>query len=100
MSDKRIRILSIQNLKRINTKELWKDLKEAIAGTERDFTETSLGKAIFSSEIGKARQKLGLLRLILPQFLKKINVLIKKATELQSYNILDIKKLQGDLIIK
>lgn len=47
MSDKRIRILSIQNLKRINTKELWKDLKEAIAGTERDFTETSLGKAIF-----------------------------------------------------
>ena len=61
---------------------------------------SGLGKAIFSSEIGKARQKLGLLRLILPQFLKKINSLIKKATELQSYNILDVKKLQGDLVIK
>jgi predicted regulator of Ras-like GTPase activity (Roadblock/LC7/MglB family) len=61
---------------------------------------SGLGKAIFSSEIGKARQKLGLLRLILPQFLKKINILIKKATELQCYNILDVKKLQGDLVIK
>ena len=61
---------------------------------------SGLGKAIFSSEIGKVRQKLGLLRLILPQFSKKINTLIKKATELQSYNILDIKKLQGDLLIK
>ena len=59
-----------------------------------------LGKSIFSSEIGKARQKLGLLRLLLPQFSKKINTLIKKATNLQSYNILDIKKLQGDLVIK
>lgn len=28
-------------------KPLWKDLKEAISGTERDFTETKLGHAIF-----------------------------------------------------
>lgn len=28
-------------------RSLWADIKEAIAGSERDFTETSLGKAIF-----------------------------------------------------
>jgi putative MATE family efflux protein len=31
----------------INYREIWQDVKEAIAGTERDFTTTSLGKAIF-----------------------------------------------------
>ena len=61
---------------------------------------SGLGKAIFSSEIGKASQKLGLLRLILPQFSKKINTLIKKATDLQDYKLFDIKKLLGDLVIK
>ncbi|TFG23908.1 MAG: roadblock/LC7 domain-containing protein [Promethearchaeota archaeon] len=59
-----------------------------------------LGKSIFSSEIGKARQKLGLLRLLLPQFSKKINNLIKKASEIQEYRTFDVKKLLGDLVIK
>lgn len=59
-----------------------------------------LGKSIFSSEIGKARQKLGLLRLLLPQFSKKINSLIKKASEIQEYRTFDVKKLLGDLVIK
>ena len=59
-----------------------------------------LGKSIFSSEIGKARQKLGLLRLLLPQFSKKINILIKKASEIQEYRTFDVKKLLGDLVIK
>lgn len=59
-----------------------------------------LGKAIFSTEIGKARQKLGLLRLILPQFSKKINNLIKKASEIQDHRTFDIKKLLGELVIK
>ena len=59
------------------------------------------GKAIFSTEIGKSRQKLGLLRLILPQYSKRINVLIKQATKIQDYNkTFDIRSLLGDLIIK
>ncbi len=61
---------------------------------------TGLGKAIFNTEIGKARQKLGLLRLVLPQFSKKINNLIKRATKIQNYRTFDIKKLLGELIIK
>jgi putative MATE family efflux protein len=32
---------------RANISEIWQDIKEAIAGTERDFTNTSVGKAIF-----------------------------------------------------
>jgi len=59
-----------------------------------------LGKAIFCTEIGKTKQKLGLLRLILPQFLNKINNLIKKASEIQEPYAFDVKRLLGDLIIK
>lgn len=58
------------------------------------------GRAIFSSEIGKERQKLGLLRLILPQFLKKIDNCIKRASEIQAYRTFDIKKMLGELVIK
>lgn len=35
------------SVRTIQLKHLWKDVKEAISGTERDFTETSLGHAIF-----------------------------------------------------
>ncbi len=59
-----------------------------------------LGKAIFSTEIGKLRQKLGLIRLILPQFSKKIDSLIKKASEIQDHRTFDIKRMLGELVIK
>ena len=59
-----------------------------------------LGKAIFSTEISKAKQKLGLIRLILPQFSKKIRLLIKEASEIQDQNKFDIKSLFGELVIK
>ena len=59
-----------------------------------------LGKAIFSTEINKAKQKLGLIRLILPQYSKKISLLIKEASEMQDHNRFDIKSLFGELVIK
>lgn len=47
MLHKKSSALSLMNLKDIKIKELLRDVKEAVGGTERDFTETSLGKAIF-----------------------------------------------------
>ena len=59
-----------------------------------------LGKAIFSTEIGKLRQKLGLIRLILPPFSKKIGTLVKEASEIQDHSTFDIKRMLGELVIK
>lgn len=47
MSYKKTPFLSKNKLSRINFKSFWADIKEAITGTERDFTNTPLGKAIF-----------------------------------------------------
>lgn len=46
MSNKKF-VLSLGKIKPIRFKSLWADIKEAIAGSERDFTDTSVGKAIF-----------------------------------------------------
>ncbi len=46
MSGKKLPYLSWSKLKKIDAKQFWRDCKEAIAGTERDFTKTSPGKAI------------------------------------------------------
>ncbi|MFX0032675.1 MAG: roadblock/LC7 domain-containing protein [Candidatus Hodarchaeota archaeon] len=59
-----------------------------------------LGRAIFSTEIGKSRQKLGLIRLIIPQFSLKIQSLIKEASEIREQRNFDIKTLLGELVIK
>jgi len=47
MLDKKTIGLSFFKIKDFKLNDLWRDIKEAIAGTERDFTKTSLGKAIF-----------------------------------------------------
>jgi predicted regulator of Ras-like GTPase activity (Roadblock/LC7/MglB family) len=80
-------------LKKMNTERILIDCNNSFQFIN------GLGKAIFSTEIGKSRQKLGLLRLILPQFSKKINNLIKKASEIQDHRSFDIKRLLGDLVI-
>ena len=59
-----------------------------------------IGKGIFSTVIGKVRQKLGLIRLILPQFTKKIESLIKEASEIREPKLFDIKRMLGELVIK
>lgn len=37
----------LNHIKAIDYAEVWRDIKESIAGSERDFTETRLGRAIF-----------------------------------------------------
>lgn len=58
-------------------------------------------KAIFSSYIDKGKYKLGLLRLIIPQFANQLEKIIEKASVIEDYKkSFDIKKLLGELIIK
>lgn len=46
MTDKKA-LSIIQHLKSVRLKPLWTDIKEAIAGSDRDFTSDSIGKALF-----------------------------------------------------
>ena len=57
----------------------------------------SLGKAILTTEITK-NQKLGLLRLIIPKFIEKIDSLIKKASDFKQPEF-DFKQLMGNIKI-
>lgn len=43
----KIFVLALSKIRNIDYKEIWQDIKEAIAGSERDFTTTSLGRSIF-----------------------------------------------------
>ena len=60
-----------------------------------------LKRAIFSSYIDKGKYKLGLLRLIIPQFASQLDKVIEKASVIEDYKkTFDIKKLLGELVIK
>ena len=55
---------------------------------------------IFCSEIGKNKQKLGLIRLYLPAFLRKISAVLKRAEKEEKSSSFDIKNLLGEMLIK
>ncbi len=59
-----------------------------------------LDNAIFSAEIGKTGQKLGLLRLILPQFSNKVREIMIQTTQISEQSSFNIENLLGELIIK
>ncbi|MFX1312381.1 MAG: roadblock/LC7 domain-containing protein [Promethearchaeota archaeon] len=81
-------------LKKMNADRILLD-----CGNSFQFIE-GLGKAVFSINIGKMRQKLGLIRLILPQFTKKVSKIIREASIIQEHRTFDIKRMLGELIIK
>ncbi len=47
MTDKKNKVLSYKTFRNFDLKTVWLDIKEAISGTERDFTEAPLGRSIF-----------------------------------------------------
>ncbi len=55
---------------------------------------------IFCSEIGKNKQKLGLIRLYLPPFLRKISEVLKRTEKEEKPSSFDIKNLLGEMLIK
>jgi predicted regulator of Ras-like GTPase activity (Roadblock/LC7/MglB family) len=71
-----------------------------IDGTETFQFIKSMGKALFTIEIIKSKQKLGLLRLFLPQFTSKIDKLIRRAIDIQKQTKFNVQKLLGELVIK
>ena len=81
-------------LKKMNIENILIDCKESFQFINR------LNNAVFSAEIGKTGQKLGLLRLILPQFSNKINEALTEASRLSEQNVFNIENLLGELIIK
>jgi len=81
-------------LKKMNAENL------LIDGTNTFQFIKNMGKALFTVEISKSNQKLGLLRLFLPQFTSKIDLLIKSAMSFQKEKKFDVHKLFGELVIK
>lgn len=59
-----------------------------------------LQNAVFTCEVGKKRQKLGLLRLFLPKFLSRIEKVLIHASKAQECKSFDINEVLGELLIK
>ncbi len=59
-----------------------------------------INEGVFSSEIRKGRQKLGLIRLYLPQFLKKISTVLSSVEHDQKHESFDVNKFLDNMTIK
>ncbi len=81
-------------LKKMNVKNILIDSKDSFQFINR------VKNGIFSAEIGKTGQKLGLLRLILPQFSNKINEIFESILEENEQETINIESLLGNLVIK
>ncbi|MBY9007538.1 MAG: roadblock/LC7 domain-containing protein [Candidatus Lokiarchaeota archaeon] len=81
-------------LKKMNAESILLDCRDSFQFIH------GINNAIFCSEISKSKQKLGLIRLYIPQFLKKIELIIRRANEEQRLKSFDIKNILGELLIK
>lgn len=81
-------------LKKMNAENILIDCKSSFQFINR------LKASLFSAEIGKTGQKLGLLRLILPQFSAKIQDSIVEALKISRQETFDIHNLLGEIMIK
>ncbi|MHA1339882.1 MAG: roadblock/LC7 domain-containing protein [Promethearchaeota archaeon] len=62
---------------------------------------SELCDGIFSLKVSKGRQKLGLLRLLLPRYLKYLSMIIKEAKTMNSsINMMEIKNMIGQIYLK
>jgi predicted regulator of Ras-like GTPase activity (Roadblock/LC7/MglB family) len=59
-----------------------------------------LKNAVFTTEIGKKTQKLGLLRLFLPKFLNRMDKILIEASKIENSKKFDLNELIGEVLIK
>jgi predicted regulator of Ras-like GTPase activity (Roadblock/LC7/MglB family) len=59
-----------------------------------------LKNAVFTTEIGKKNQKLGLLRLFLPKFLNRMDKILIEASKIENSKKFNLKELIGEVLIK
>jgi len=60
-----------------------------------------LSKSVFSSHVDKGKFKLGLLRMIIPQYASTLGIIVKNATVIKDYRkTFDISRLLGEINLK
>ena len=62
---------------------------------------SEIGDGILSLSINKGRQKLGLLRLLLPQYIKSLKKIVKEAKTIENpIEVFDLKTILGEICLK
>jgi predicted regulator of Ras-like GTPase activity (Roadblock/LC7/MglB family) len=81
-------------LKKMNAENILLDCNKSFQFINR------IREGVFCSEIRKNKQKLGLIRLYIPQFLNKISRVLQRAEKEEKTRSFDIKNLLGEMVIK